>query len=188
MEVLLRFKHWQIFMLTVGISLIAYVVQSLSVLYAIPDAWVITRVVLLIAVASSAVYSCWMYAVGMALTEIKINRSNDTAWFKAGVVFQTAHSVVENMVFPFFNYQSTAANLVLVIIALIFGLYCSHFLSSSLRAAETGSNQEGSSGDFFLFLFYAIGIWWLQPRINKLFDDGRTEYDPDAPLDQQIKL
>lgn len=40
-------------------------------------------------------------------------------------------------------------------------------------------------GIFFLFLFFPIGVWFIQPRLNEIF--GReTAIDPNTPLDHNL--
>jgi hypothetical protein len=43
------------------------------------------------------------------------------------------------------------------------------------------------TGEFFAFLFYPVGLWFVQPRLNKIFENDMT-LDPDAPLDQHISI
>jgi len=172
-------------MLVFGIPFVAYITQLVIILESIPGIEVVSSAVQLLTVGSVVVHCSWMYAVGMGLTrKVPDNRLNET-WFKVAIGYQLGYSILQNIVFPIMNYQSTATNLVIVLISLVFAIYSSHFLSTLLRAAEESPND--GSGDFFLFLFDVVGIWWLQPRINRIFDDDVVSYDPDMPLDQHVK-
>ena len=54
-------------------------------------------------------------------------------------------------------------------------LYCLffdlNFISKSLALAETGKPVSfyDYSGPFFLIWFFPLGIWFVQPRINRLY-------------------
>jgi len=50
--------------------------------------------------------------------------------------------------------------------------YCLYFNAKALKTAELQKPLTFSdfAGEFFLLWFFPIGIWILQPRINKLFD------------------
>lgn len=54
--------------------------------------------------------------------------------------------------------------------------YCLYFVSKALKSAEL--QREALLGDyiidFILFWFYFVGIWFLQPRINKLFAEDES--------------
>jgi len=49
--------------------------------------------------------------------------------------------------------------------------YCFYFISKSLKAVEQQRNVTSGDyvGEFFLMWFSFIGVWFIQPRINKLF-------------------
>ena len=31
-------------------------------------------------------------------------------------------------------------------------------------------------GDFFLFLFFPVGVWFLQPKVNRMCEENDKEY------------
>lgn len=55
--------------------------------------------------------------------------------------------------------------------------YCLYFVAKSLKAVEL--QRKVSSGDyigeFFIIWFFPIGIWFIQPRVNKLFAKDNVE-------------
>jgi len=60
--------------------------------------------------------------------------------------------------------------------------YCLYFVAKALKSVELQREVTFNdyAGEFFLFWFSPIGVWVLQPRINKLFDNsaGHGEYNP----------
>jgi hypothetical protein len=67
------------------------------------------------------------------------------------------------------------------------GFYFAYFLSKSLVLAD--SQKKVSFGDhlgmLFAFVFYPIGVWFIQPRVNRLFAND-IDYNSHTPLDQQV--
>jgi hypothetical protein len=63
----------------------------------------------------------------------------------------------------------------------LFSMFCMfysiYFVSKALKSAEL--QREALLGDyivdFLLFWFYFVGIWFLQPRINKLFSEDEDQ-------------
>ena len=50
--------------------------------------------------------------------------------------------------------------------------YCIYFNAKSLKVAELQREVTFNDyvGEFFLLWFFPIGVWFIQPRINKMFD------------------
>lgn len=56
--------------------------------------------------------------------------------------------------------------------AMLSTLYAMIFAAKTIKSAELNENATVSKylGDFFLIWFFPIGIWILQPRIQKIID------------------
>jgi hypothetical protein len=55
----------------------------------------------------------------------------------------------------------------------MFYMFCTlYFVSKSWVLAETGNAATfyDYAGPFFLTWFFPIGIWVIQPKVNRLFD------------------
>jgi hypothetical protein len=50
-------------------------------------------------------------------------------------------------------------------------VYCHIYVSRLLKSVELGKRVQVADffGDFILILFFPIGVWIIQPRVNKLF-------------------
>ena len=60
----------------------------------------------------------------------------------------------------------------------MFGLFYSiYFTAKALKGAELQRRVTFSDyvGEFFLLWFFPVGIWIIQPRINKLFDGADNQ-------------
>jgi len=51
-------------------------------------------------------------------------------------------------------------------------LYNVYFVSKTLVQAETGKPASfyDYAGPFFLLWFFPVGVWFTQPRINRLYE------------------
>jgi hypothetical protein len=50
--------------------------------------------------------------------------------------------------------------------------YCMYFVSKTFKTAELqrGTTFSDYAGEFFLIWFYPIGIWIIQPKINRMME------------------
>lgn len=66
-------------------------------------------------------------------------------------------------------------------------IYFSNVLAKLLSMVETQSDVMFGDyiGTFFLLIFFPIGVWFVQPRINKLFGSEEGEYTA-TPLDHKL--
>lgn len=139
------------------------------------------------------IFYAWFWSVGVGLQEVirpDLRLSVNT--FKAVLlimgfgniilsflIFKSMSSLFENLeelesgaaLFPF--EPSLMIFFIPLYILLFVGLiYCLHFVAKTMRTAELQREVKFSDfvGEFVLFWFYIIGIWILQPRINKLIN------------------
>jgi hypothetical protein len=91
------------------------------------------------------------------------------------------------MVGMFANF-SAGEQLNPVIFALIiplhlFSMFCIfyslYFIAKALKTVESQKTVSFSdfAGEFFLIWFFPIGVWIIQPRINKLFETSVDDND-----------
>ena len=54
--------------------------------------------------------------------------------------------------------------------------YAMYFVAKTIKTVELQREVQFSDfvGEFFLIWFYAIGIWILQPKINKMMEEEET--------------
>jgi hypothetical protein len=59
----------------------------------------------------------------------------------------------------------------LQLVFMIGKFYCFYFAAKLIKSAETGTEArfEDFTKEFILLLFFPIGLWFIQPRINKLY-------------------
>lgn len=194
MEVFLRLKHWQIFLLTFGVLLAVagtqlflewnFHLEELGL-----DAAILNRIVAVVSVGTSIASTCWMYIVGIRLSEKRPADNLNDGMFKNTLYFLLVYEIFQNAIFPAVGFvMPQALSLLFSLATLAAYIYTDYFIAKALTSVEF--NRETSFNDFvrtfFSFVFQPIGVWWLQPRINDIFDREAVTYDPDAPLDQQL--
>ncbi|MNL47293.1 hypothetical protein D3C87_1700740 [compost metagenome] len=76
-----------------------------------------------------------------------------------------------------------SAALLLIIPLHLFSIFCLiytlYFNAKSLKAVETRKPVTFSdfAGEFFLLWFFPVGVWIIQPRINKIFSEDPYDHN-----------
>lgn len=174
-QLFLRAKHWQLFLPSfayglLGDVLIVYVTtkvaNSTAALQVSAIANAVVTVPFMIAVL------LWYWSVGSFLYSIAppTLRPN-IGFFRFALIFPPIY------MFAFFMIVLKIGSplLVLVLPLHFFAMYCLlynlYFLSKSLRLVEKRQPVSFSdyAGAFLLFWFFPIGVWFIQPKINRLY-------------------
>lgn len=180
MTKLLTLKHWQIFGLIFGLPVIVEFVgmgtDTISVGWTI-----ILAVKLLVMVLSYGLYLRWFYAVGTNLHKklpmtATMNLTKFKFFFFVPFVYLLALPVfILNWSRSVMVYgASNDGNMVMIpltLFTLYCIFYCIHFNAKALKTVELQKPVIFSdfATEFFLICFFPIGLWVIQPRINKLF-------------------
>ena len=131
----------------------------------------------------------WMYQVGTKLQafmhpemrRLKVQR------FKFFFAFPMVYMIIVLSLFvPFIvntasspgqqiqNIGSFFAIFILMFIGHFFTFFCiifsMYFLAKTLKSAELKREAHFSDyiGDFFLFWFFPVGVWFIQPKVNRI--------------------
>ncbi|MEJ0031567.1 MAG: hypothetical protein WDO15_14855 [Bacteroidota bacterium] len=192
MSILLRLKHWQVFMLTFGLLVLAYIFLAVVGMSRSRELVGMTgyaiQAIPFVEIASFVIANFWVFVIGTRLYP-KQEYYRDSLMlliFRWCIYFSTLATSARLMIFPTLGFYGPI-NEYITILVIAGGIYCSYFAARLLNSVE----QERAApfrefvGDFILFIFYPIGVWWLQPRVNRIFGSDNPVYDPDAPLDQQ---
>jgi len=142
-------------------------------------------VFLLLMIITGSVQFGWFWAVGVGLNkviplELKLNVKRFKLAFLLVMIaifgwvyfmwslMRSVTLVSQN------NYNPAITGLMIpFMFLLIFAVfYIYYFVAKTLRTAELqrSINVGDYIGEFFLIYFFPIGIWFLQPKINKLVD------------------
>ena len=182
-NVFLRAKHWQIFLLLVGVGFVGDIVaiaSSMSVTAQSPEGF--GKIGLPLGFVMALFMFCflgWFWSMGSFLSSIvQPSLRLKMGFFRFALVYPGLYIFVFMALF-----LSTTTNPALL--AIIFPLhflamfcmfYDLYFVSKSLVLAET--NKPASfydyAGPFFLIWFFPIGVWFTQPRINRLYSERKN--------------
>ena len=199
MERFLRAKHWHLFLLTFGIPMIFQFIMVGTMFASIingtePDPSIIFNFfalfpVLMIIFAGTLFGWFWSIAIGLQ-NKLPANIKMKTGKFKVfffipviyilltsigiGITMSGIGAAIESGEEP--NVRLILSLMTVIIPLHLFSLfcifYCLYFVSKTFKTVELQRETTFSdfAGEFFLFWFYLIGVWILQPKINEMVD------------------
>ncbi|WP_289056093.1 hypothetical protein [Carboxylicivirga marina] len=193
----LQAKHWQIFLLTFGIPMIFQFVMMGSMMSNFttqtnPDPTTMFNYMKffpLMMVIFMAVFFGWFWSVAIGLQEkvpegvtMKVRKFKIFFFIPLMYIllFMTFFSVSMNGLLT----SNTVPNIGIIggLFAIIFPLhlfsmfcifYCLYFVAKTFKTVELQREVKFSdfAGEFFMIWFYPIGIWIVQPKINKMIEE-----------------
>lgn len=182
MTKLLTLKHWQLFGLLMGLPLIFQFVAMASIMSS--QNLTITFVVFpIMMIFFIVLFFGWFYTLGTNLYKklpaaVTMNLTRFKIFLFIPVVYMLFISV---FMFGMFSNipsggQPNPAIFAVIVPLHLFSMfcifYCLYFNAKALKTVEWQKPVTFSdfAGEFFLIWLFPIGIWIIQPRINKLFD------------------
>jgi hypothetical protein len=159
MRYILSLKHWQLF-ITIFLPSILVGLFSIDILgmwHVITSVWGIM------------IYLLWLYTVGITFNT---NFNKTVLLFKACFFY----NVIWILIFSGYNSES-AANTLWQILCILVGLFSSFYMiyfatKSLVFFRENNGDRDVSFSRLFLcFWFFPIGVWLLQPGLNKYMYD-----------------
>ncbi|MGD0428387.1 MAG: hypothetical protein ABSC10_16885 [Candidatus Acidiferrales bacterium] len=175
-----RAKHWQIFLLFVAVFAVGQLplIGNFTVAAKSPEDQEVFLV--LAQVVGAMVVWCflvWLWALGSFLASVvPPGRALKKRFFLFTIVCSAIYMPVSIAVF-----QSIDRMLFIVTIPLhLFGVFCMfcnlYFVAEGLETAETGERPSFLDllGTFLLLIFGIIGVWFIQPRVNRLYAEKQA--------------
>lgn len=160
MEKILSFKHWQLFLI------------FMCIFWVSPSP--LKEIINFIGILT---FIIWIYSIGK-YGQIKIEELNlpklDDKLFKLNLVVITLFLIIKYFFLTKEINETGILNLIHIALTiyLIFAfIQIIVFASKTLSTLELRKETKFSdySSDFFMFIFFFIGLWMLQPKVNKLF-------------------
>lgn len=186
----LTLKHWQLFGLLLGLPMIFQFIFMGSIISNNnpTDAFKVFPVIMILYMG---LFFGWFYSLGTNLHKklpetVTMNLKKFKIFLLIPVVYILFFTFYMSSMF---SSVSTGIEPNPAIFGIIFPLhlfsmfcifYCLYFISKELKSVEWQKPVTFSdfAGEFFLIWFFPLGIWIIQPRINKLFEnntDSETE-------------
>jgi hypothetical protein len=182
MTVFLRIKHWQLFTIVVVIP----VALSAFERFAVPRPGATMEVSVVSSLAVMIFYGGlfgWRYSLGASLYRkrapgVRLNVVLFNVCMLVPTVVVSAMWVFFMIILPGRAGHEPIAPGVLGLIAVIhlFSIfcifYCISFVAKALKSVELQreATMTSSAGEFILVWLFPIGVWIIQPRVNRLFD------------------
>ena len=168
-------KHWQIFLILVGVCFIGQmvVVSSMATQMRSPEDFDRTAKLLgAVTVAFMLFFLGWFWSMGSFLTStISESQRLPLRYFRLSLTYPAIYATY---FFSVISASKPPSALIIPfhLLAMFCMFYNLYFVSKSLVLAETGKAASfyDYAGPFFLTWFFPIGIWVVQPRINRLFE------------------
>jgi len=170
---LLQLKHWQLFGLVIGVMIIS----SFFDLVTNQIAWAISMLLLV------GIFFGWFWTLAVNLypklpTDSKLNLNRFKLFMLIPFVYIVAISFLFGGISIGTEGDSTGGYAAIIFPIHIFSMFCIFwclaFVAKSLKSVELQRTVTFSdyAGEFFLIWFFPIGVWFIQPRINKMFGDN----------------
>ena len=193
-ENFLRAKHYQIFLLTIGIP---FIFQFSVVLYLMPTVngggeiddetlFSIIKVFPVLMMVFMGVIFGWLYSIGIGLQsklpeDVKMKVGKFKIFFFIPLVYISLISM--GMIFLLSNIAFLAGTFAPGVMILVFFLihtfsmfcifYVLYFAAKTFKTVELQKEVRFSefAGEFFMLWIFPIGVWILQPKINKMMEE-----------------
>jgi hypothetical protein len=178
-RIFVRAKHWQIFLLFLVVFAVGEfpVFGNLAATTQSQESYGV--VVVLTEIATAVATWCfllWLWSLGSFLTSVV----PPAITLKKGFFLFTILCSVIYAPVAIALFQIIDRKLFIVTIPLhLFGVFCMfcnlYFVAEGLVVADTGERPSflDCLGPFLLLWFAIIGVWFIQPRINRLYAEKR---------------
>lgn len=165
MKSILTLKHWQIFLVLV--------VGALMYNFNIEGDQFSTMIIRII---GAVIYSLWPILAGNELNQLLPRKVTVNFNFFLINILISLGTFISILVLSNGDGMTFAGIYAIPMLYVFFAiLYCLAFPAKLLNCIEVGKEVSVGQylGDFFLVLFLPIGIWFLQPRINKVVENQK---------------
>tara|TARA_B100000795_G_C22738932_1_gene414480 strand:- start:626 stop:1255 length:630 start_codon:yes stop_codon:yes gene_type:complete len=196
-EKFLKAKHWQLFLLTFGIPMIFQFIMMGSMFFNFgaetpPDPTIMFNYMKffpIMMIVFMGVFFGWFWSVAIGLqkkvpenVKMKVNKFKifffiPMAYMLLITAFMgiTMGGLMESGSEP---SGGLIGSMVAIIVPLhLFSMFCIfyslYFVAKTFKTVELQREVKFSdfAGDFFMIWFYPIGIWIVQPKINKMIEE-----------------
>src|SRR5690554_4024652 len=188
MELLRKLKHWQVFLLVVGIPLVLQLIQNIIFLSSADgNAADYGNSLGLLLILPLLVYYGWIGSVGSAYSQRNTAVNMPLGRFRLSLGTSVICSILLLVYFWAYPQYFRATDHeeavpiiligVLVFVALFTLFYCLSFMARAIVQLEQGRRVTSSEfySEFVMAVVFPIGIWLLQPRINRLEGGGEKK-------------
>jgi hypothetical protein len=172
----LRAEHWQIFLLSFCLSFIGFMAFDMNLTNNAHhgSSGISIPMIIFLVLTMLSMYSliAWLGSLGSFLSRIVHPSLNlKTRFFSFSLIFASVY-----FIFFMLFFLATDSRLFLFVapfhlLATFCMFYLIYFVSKALVMAEAARPVSfyDHAGPFFLLWMFPLGVWVIQPRINRLF-------------------
>lgn len=178
--IFLRAKHWQIFLLLIGLFLVgnvALIIWQVSSVRSSEDFSKADIPFVVVWVVFASCYLIWFWSMGSFLGSVMQPALRlKLVFFRFALLYPVVYGLVFFALFGITKPAVIAVIFPLHLLAMFCMFYDLYFVSKSLVLTERGRPVSfcDYARPFFLLWFFPIGIWIVQPRINRLYAERRN--------------
>ena len=192
----LKAKHWQLFLVMLGIPLLFQFYFMFNMFSEFetesnpnPENFKdIFQVFPIIMILFTGVFFGWFWSIAIGLQknipeEIKMKVKKFKIFFFIPLIYIIFFMIYMGGIFSGMgtNVFPNEGRFVAIILPLhLFSMFCifysMYFVAKTIKTAELQRKVGFGdfAGEFFLLWFYIIGIWIIQPKVNKLYGKENT--------------
>lgn len=168
MSIYLKAKHWQLFIVLAGSMFLAQALMFSSVM----NGGALSQVTLVLPTLIVGILLFgWLWAVATACSKVlSPELASSPTPMKLGLSYALIYLIFSGVFFFGPGKQPPGYVVFMHLLAMAAIFYALGFTAKQLVKVERGENVTffSYSGPFFLFWFFPIGIWFIQPRVNYL--------------------
>lgn len=186
-EKLLKAKHWQIFLITCGLPFLIQIVFMVSTLVGDDPAFMMQVFPFFMVLFIGGLLG-WFWSIGVGLQSkvplgVKMKAIKFKVFLIIPLVYMTFISIFTGGLSSGFIETGQEVNediigsMIGIIVPLhllsMFGMfYCLYFVAKTFKTVELQREVSFSdcAGEFFMFWFFPVGIWIVQPKINQMME------------------
>lgn len=178
----LKLKHWQLFVLLFGVSFILQIITFSSIAIT-NNPKILAYIFPITTIIFLGLFLSWFYSMGVNFHKklpktVNMNLKKFKIFLIIPMVYIFFLSIYQTQMISktISNEQPNPTAFALIIPIHLFSMfcifYCMYFIAKEFKSIELQKPVTFSDfvGEFFLLWFFPIGIWILQPRINKIFE------------------
>ncbi|WP_339758417.1 hypothetical protein [Algoriphagus aquimarinus] len=192
----LKAKHWQLFLLTFGIPLIFQFIIMEKMVSSIgtgtaPDPsalFIFFKIYPLLMIPIGFIFFGWFWSVAIGLqSKIPENVKMKVKKFKLFFLILLVYLLIINVLLWVLtnglmtgtiepNNDQAGFAFAIIVPLHLFSMFCIfyslYFVAKTFKTVELQREVSFAdfAGEFFMIWFYPIGIWMVQPKINKMIE------------------
>jgi hypothetical protein len=162
MKIFLKLKHWQLLVIWIITDIVLLATMQTQI-------WIISILLFGFTIAG------WIYSIGKVInklnTKTNIENYREDIWF----ILYLLALIPFGYFYRNIEYPGSINGFIIFgtgIIGFISMVKLINFAAKSLKQYENKQELkfDDYSSEFFLIIFFIIGLWFIQPRLNKIVD------------------